>query len=215
MGFGKNKYPELFYLKTIVKPGDYCIDIGANMGYYSVLLSKYAGASGKVFAVEPVPLFAEIWKKNTNRCRYKNLTLFNCALGKNETNAEMGMPFINGVAHHGMTKVVTDESAAFEEKFQVEMKNPDSLFSQIEKIDFIKVDVEGYESIVFDNMIGVLTKHKPLIQSELSGAENRKSVIKTLSALNYKVCILQNNEIIDADQNTIDSYTGDFYFKTK
>lgn len=214
-GFGKKKYPELYYLKSIIKPGYNCIDIGANMGYYSVFMSKYAGAAGKVYAVEPVPLFAEIWKKNVRRCKNRNLILFNYALGAQETTAEMGMPFINGVVHHGMTKVVTEESAGYEKKFRVEMKNPDVLFSEIEKIDFIKVDVEGYESIVFENMTELLKKHKPFIQSELSGSENRNTVINLLKSLDYKTYILRNDEMIEADQDTINSYTGDFYFKTK
>src|SRR5437773_815579 len=63
-GFLKKKYPELFYLNKIIKPGFVCIDIGANMGYYSTFMSRLAGKDGKVFSVEPVPLFADILKLN-------------------------------------------------------------------------------------------------------------------------------------------------------
>ncbi|MDD3686284.1 MAG: FkbM family methyltransferase, partial [Bacteroidales bacterium] len=134
-GMGKTKYPELFYLKEIIKPGFTCIDIGANMGYYSVFMSKFAGSTGRVYAVEPVPLFAEIWKKNTSSSKNKNLTLFNCALGESEGDVEMGMPVINGEVHHGMTKVLSDENSSFNEKFSVSMKNPDQLFEEIKNID--------------------------------------------------------------------------------
>lgn len=212
-GFGKAKYPELFFLKSIIKPGFTCIDIGANMGYYSVFLSKYASENGKVFAVEPVPLFAQIWSKNVKGL--KNIELFNCALGAEETNVEMGMPFINGVVHHGMTKIVTDQTSNYEEKFNVQMKNPDKLFGGIKKIDFIKIDVEGYESIVFENMTETLKKHMPLIQSELSGQENRQKVIELLKPLGYITHILKNGMLNIASDNDILNYNGDFYFKTK
>lgn len=212
-GIGKSDYPELFYLKEIIKPGFTCIDIGANMGYYSVFMSKFAGSTGSVYAVEPVPLFAEIWKKNTASSKNKNLTLFNCALGESEGKVEMGMPVINGEVHHGMTKVLSDENAAFDEKFTVNMKNPDRLFSEINKIDFIKIDVEGYESIVFANMQETILRCKPLIQSELSGAENRIKVINLLQNLDYQCMILKNNNLVLADEETKLNYKGDFYFK--
>jgi hypothetical protein len=57
LGMWKKKYPELFYLDSILKPGNTCIDIGANLGYYSTKMSKLVGISGKVYAIEPIPLF--------------------------------------------------------------------------------------------------------------------------------------------------------------
>ena len=211
-GFGKNKYPELHYLKKIIKPGFYCIDIGANLGYYSVFLSKFSEKKGKVYAVEPVKLFAEIWKKNTNYKHNNNLHLFNYALGASNSTMSMGLPLINGVLHHGMTKLINDDSQDYVEKFNVEMKIPDVLFADIPKIDFVKVDVEGYESIVFENMQKILSAHNPLIQSELSGHENRRKVISILKNLNYKVCVLSQNELVEIDEQGIDGYENDFYF---
>lgn len=215
LGVGKNKYPELFLLKDIIKPGFNCIDIGANMGYYSVFMSKYTGKEGHVYAVEPVPIFADVWKKNTARCKNNNLTLFNFALGECEKEVEMGMPLISGQLHHGMTKIIVDNNTNFNQKFKVKMQSPDVLFEQINKIDFIKIDVEGYESIVFENMKSTINKHKPLIQSELSGEENRSKVISLLEQDGYKTCILQNGKFISADENSKLNYTGDFYFKPK
>ncbi len=213
LGYGKTLYPELHKLKDLIKPGFHCIDIGANMGYYSVFLSKYCGINGKVFAVEPVPLFCEIWKINTKKCANNNLILLNYALGEKESQVEMGMPFVKGEIHHGMTKVISNNKEEYIEKFKVEMKIPDLLFTEIPKIDFIKIDVEGYESLVFENMLGTINKHKPLIQSELSGIENRNKVISTLENIGYKTCILTNNNIVEIEKSNIENYNKDFYFK--
>ncbi|MDD4150921.1 MAG: FkbM family methyltransferase, partial [Bacteroidales bacterium] len=189
-----------------------CIDIGANLGYYSYFLTKISGRLGKVYAVEPVPLFAEIWKRNVNR--YKSLTpvLLPFALGKTDKTVQMGMPAVDGVVHHGMTRVIDNNETGFEKTFSVEMKNPDQLFDNIEHIDFIKIDVEGFETEVFENMKNTLQKHKPLIQAELSGSENRKTSIEILEHIGYNVFFLKQSELISADEKIIETYNGDFYF---
>lgn len=212
-GFGKDKYHEIHYLKTIIKQGFVCVDIGANLGYYSYFLAKYSGNEGKVYAVEPVPIFAQIWRKNLKKYISKRLVLYPYALGESEKIVEMGMPRVNGVVHHGMTKIIDNQETEFEKTFSVEMKNPDLLFEQIEKIDFIKIDVEGYENLVLDNMQKTIKKHKPLIQSELSGTENRNKCISILQNLGYNAFVLQNGELIPADQNLIENHNNDFYFK--
>ncbi|MDD2634701.1 MAG: FkbM family methyltransferase [Bacteroidales bacterium] len=211
-GFGKDKYPELHYLKSIIKPGFVCIDIGANLGYYSYFLAKITGRLGKLYAVEPVPLFAEIWKQNLKR--YKSLmpVLLPFALGKTEKTVQMGMPAIDGVVHHGMTRVIDKSETGFEKTFSVEMKNPDQLFQNIEHIDFVKIDVEGFESEVFQNMKDTLQKHKPLIQAELSGSKNRETSIEILQNIGYNVFFLKQSKLISADKKAIETYNGDFYF---
>lgn len=212
MGWGEKKYQELHYLKEIIKPGFSCIDIGANMGYYSVFLSKYTGPNGKVFSVEPVPLFCEIWKKNTAKTEHKNLTLFPYALGEKESSVEMSTPVINGIFHHGMTKVITDNKKEYDNPFSVEMKNPEQLFSNLDKIDFIKIDVEGYESVVLSNMCEIIKKHKPLIQSELSGDGNREKVIRILTEIGYSVYNLTDRKLVESSPEMIKTIEKDFYF---
>ncbi len=76
LGFFKAKYPELFFLKQILKPGFVCLDIGANVGYYSTVMAQL---TEYVHAIEPVPLFGNIFKKNTQN--YRNITLHAVALG--------------------------------------------------------------------------------------------------------------------------------------
>lgn len=210
-GKWKTEYPELHYLKDIIHEGDLCIDIGANLGYYSFFMSKYAGKTGKVFAVEPIPIFAEIWKKNVAKTKIDNLTLLPYALGETNKNVKMGMPVIDGVLHHGMTKVICDDSN-YEKVFDVQMRNPKELFDSLEKIDFIKVDIEGYESVVFENMKDIIAKHKPLIQSELGGIENRTKSIDILTNLSYKVCVLKDYNLIEISPSEAENYNQDFYF---
>jgi len=211
-GFLKKKYPELFYLKEIVNEADICIDIGANVGYYSVFLSKIVGANGKVFAVEPIPLFAEIWSRNVKRSKVNNLKMYNCALGASEEIVQMGIPEVNGVLHHGMTKIVSTKEEKYIKYFDVEMKVPDELFFNLERLNFIKCDVEGYESVVFDNLQKTIKKFNPIIQSELSGKENRLKVISILKDLGYRAYVLNNNQLDELNEAEYLNVKTDFYF---
>jgi len=213
-GFFKNKYPELFFLKQIIKEGDYCIDIGANLGYYSFFLSKYSGEKGKVFAVEPVPLFQEIWNKNIKSSGYDNLQLFPVALGNEDKPIQLSMPLVNGVIHHGMTKISGTSNEPVAETFNATMRIPDKLFIDLKQLDFIKCDVEGYEHFVFENMVNTIQKFKPIIQCELGGtADNRKKVIQLLESIGYKTYILNNYTLVAASATQKENWSNDFYFK--
>lgn len=212
-GFLKKQYPELFYLNTIVNKGSTCIDIGANVGYYSTMLSRIVGEEGKVFAIEPIPMFVEIWRNNVKRSGVKNLEMFPYALGAENITVQMGIPQYNGVVHHGMTKITSTGDADYVKTFDVEMRIPNELFKNINRLDFIKCDVEGYESEVFSNMIDIIEKFKPKVQSELGGLENRMKVISIFRKLNYSVNILSaNNKLVEVNDEQIKSTNKDFYF---
>jgi len=208
----KSKYPELFYLDTILKQGDTCIDIGANLGYYSTRMAKNVGTNGKVYAVEPIPLFGEIWKRNMRS--FNNAELLPFALGEKTDTVQMGIPIKNGRLHHGMTKITSSAQENYSTTFDVQMRNPDELFAHVEKLDFVKCDVEGYEFHVFSNFTKTLQRCKPLVQSELSGVENRKAVIALFKSLGYKLHILRNGNLHTISLDEALQVEQDFYFKS-
>jgi FkbM family methyltransferase len=215
-GFLKAKYPELFYLKDLVQPGFTCVDIGANVGYYSVFLSKYAGPNGKVYAVEPVPLFSNVFKRNTEKFALNNITLFNCALGAEEKEVTLGTPLIDGVFRHGLTKILDKTNNDSSQTYSAKMEVPDKLFAPLQKIDFLKCDVEGYEVFLFPEMIETLKRCKPIIQIEISSVENRKILMNLLEPLNYQAHKLANKALLAMDRKEAENYEGgDFYFLQK
>ena len=214
-GFLQNKYPELFFLKKIIKPGFVSIDIGANVGYYSTNISKLSGATGKVLAIEPVPLFSNVFKRNAHKFALKNITLHQTALGAENKNISMGTPVIDGVFRHGLTHVLSAENDNTAlETFEAEMKIPDELFANITQLDFIKCDVEGYEIYLFPHLVNTIKKFNPLIQIEISTSENRKIIYELLAPLGYNAFGLKNNELFKLSSNECLNYTlGDLYFK--
>lgn len=215
LGFLKTKYPELFFLKQIVKSGFVSIDIGANVGYYSTNISKLSGPKGKVFAIEPVPLFANVFKRNAHKFALKNIQLYQTALGAENKKIEMGTPVIDGVFRHGLTHVLSNENDnSALETFEAEMRIPDELFANITQLDFIKCDVEGYEIYLFPHLINTIKKFNPLIQIEISTAENRKIIYELLEPLNYQAFGLKNNKLFKLSKEECLTYTlSDLYFK--
>jgi FkbM family methyltransferase len=214
-GFGKSRYPEIFFLKKIIKPGFNCIDIGANMGYYSYFLSKYSGEKGKVYAVEPVPLFAEVLKRNISGGKVHNVQLMPYALGEKNQPVRMGTPVVDGIIHHGMTRITQTEEAAFVQYYDAEMRVPDELFSDLQRLDYIKCDVEGYEHYVFGNMLNLLRRFTPLVQTELSNPEGRKEVIRLFTSLGYTGYRLAVNDQLIPLEAAGEEHSTDYYFLKK
>ncbi len=213
-GYLKSKYPELFHLQKIIKPGFVCLDIGANVGYYATFLSDLSGPEGKVLAVEPVPLFAAILKKNLGSNRLKNTEIYPFALGSEEKEITLGTPTINGVFRHGLTKIVDQDEAKSLQTFTAKMKIPDVLFNDLQKLDFVKCDVEGYETILFPQMLKTLLRFKPLIQIEINSPENRKVLIELLKPLGYQAYCLINGALTPLKkEEELNWENGDYYFK--
>ncbi|MDF7814555.1 FkbM family methyltransferase [Hymenobacter sp. YC55] len=217
-GWGKRQYPELFFLEKIIKPGYVCLDIGANLGYYSVALSRLAGPEGQVLAVEPIPMFQAIWQDNVKRSGIRNLTLLPYALGGQNTTVQMGTPERDGLLHHGMTKVAaSNPNEHYARTYEVPMRVPDDLLSNLPRLDFVKCDVEGFEFEVFRHMQATLRRFQPLIQTELNGLENRRAVVNLLAELGYKPFILsERSELVPCMEAQLQSaVTADFYFQPR
>lgn len=212
VGMLKSKYPELFFLKKIIRQGDTCLDIVANVGYYSHFLCKYVGIQGKVYAVEPISDFSTIMMKNIPKKYRKNFVLYPYALGGEEKKIEMGLPIVDGIIHHGMTHIMNQqEQQAVAKIFEVEMKVPDKLFSEISKLDFVKCDVEGYEYFVFSNMQDTFSKHKPIVQCELGG-NYKNDTLNLMKSLGFFVYVLENHYLKLLQEEQILQYANDVYF---
>jgi FkbM family methyltransferase len=212
LGFFRGKYPELFFLNQIIRKGDVCIDLGANVGYYSTRLSELTGEEGKVYAVEPVLLFRDLLKKNLERFNCDNVQIVPYALGAENKSIRMGTPEVNGVFRHGLTRVIGEEQEQYAQTYEVEMRVPDELFKDLERLDFVKCDVEGYETHIFPYFMKTIGRFRPLIQMEISSEENRRLLFQLLEG--YAVYGLRNGSLSEMSREEALQYNeGDFYFR--
>jgi len=155
------------------------IDIGANVGVYSMELSN---VSNKVYAFEPL---ASEYNK-IKYYKYDNIALFNFALGSENSVRKINIPINDNVPE---CLLVSLEQNFFNQKsIKIKVKKFDSLkkFQNL-KIDFVKIDVEGYEFKVLLGMKKLISKLKPifLVEIEKRHSKDYLKVFKMFQKNNY------------------------------
>jgi len=146
-----------YFLKN-VSEGDMVLDIGANIGYYTLIFAKLVGEKGKVFAFEPDPSNFEILKKNVTTNNFQNVILENVAVTNSTGTTELYLS-TKDMGHHRIYK------SKHMSKNHVSVKTirlDDYLNSNsfLEKISFVKLDVEGSEFGSLKGMEKILSQNK-------------------------------------------------------
>jgi FkbM family methyltransferase len=206
-GLISGRYPELAMMRRLLRPGDVCVDIGANLGYYSVEMARAVGPGGRVLAVEPVPMFRRILSRNLAGA--DNVEILPYALGAEDGRISLGTPLIDGVFRHGRTHVVSGQDEVLGATYEVEVRRPDDLFADLERIDYVKCDIEGYEGVVFPNLRMSLERHRPIVQVEITGAENRTAITQMMREMGYATYAVSGKALIPIE---LESPGGDFFF---
>jgi len=211
----REQYPENYLIQRLVKPGDHVIDLGANLGYYTIPISRIIGSAGKVWAVEPIPIFNEVLTANKALSPHpENITQLPYALGdRDHETITMHVPVQNGTIRHGLSAVQQDQHEQHTEflTFEVQGYNPATLFKDRERVDFIKCDVEGYEGHIIPHLTELIQQCKPVMQIEISPQENRHALYHLLAPLGYTVYKLAY-PALKKGANALDQGGGDYYF---
>lgn len=152
---------ELF--EQTVKEGDTILDLGANLGYFSLVGAKIAGKSGKVYAFEPEPNNYKYLLKNIEENKY-NIIPVNKATADKKDKAKLFIcPYDSG--HHTLNQfegISSYRPADPDKKEYVEIETVKlDDFLKDEKIDVVKMDVEGCEVMTLKGMENIIKKYKP------------------------------------------------------
>ena len=136
------------FISAVVRSGDVCLDIGANFGWYTTLLHRLCGARGSVHAFEPVPnIFARLERNVRLAGSPPNIHLNNVALGDAPGAVTMHQ-FAGLTSGHSSLSTMgrTDYTA-----LQCPMITLDSYLEEhhLEQVNFVKVDIEGAELMLF------------------------------------------------------------------
>jgi len=151
----KNDLYEIELLQQLIKPGDHVLDIGANIGFYAKIISNLVGEKGKVYCFEPDKTNYNYLVKNTKGI--SNITLFNLAVSDKEEVIKVYKSKLLNVDHR--TYPVNNYDSVEE----INAKNIDGMLGiDIEKIDFIKIDIQGFELTAFKGMQNLLSKQNNL-----------------------------------------------------
>ena len=187
-----------YHLPQLVGRSATAIDIGANLGYYTRPLADIVGNDGRVYAVEPVPVIFEVLKRNV--AGRKNVTLLNYALGGEERTIEMANDSVAAAGYFGTGRnFVSDGELSGEAiKFTAEMRRGSELFAELERVDFIKCDIEGYERVVIPEMRAIIERHHPTVLIETDG-QTRHEIIEMFTQMGYRAYMLEGGKEVALD----------------
>ena len=186
------KEPELRVVRYLVKSGDTVIDIGANIGVYSKILSELVGPDGHIYSIEPFPSTFEILCYNVRKLHLDNVEPINVAISDSQGVVTMAIPYdSSGAETHYRASIATDYAEKGKTKeTNIKATTIDYRFlSASETISFIKCDVEGHELACIKGAVKFLTQSQAAWFIEVSGEPD-----DTDSAAHYVFKILKDQD---------------------
>jgi FkbM family methyltransferase len=170
-------------------------DIGANLGFFSLVAARLVGPGGRVFAFEPAPDNAEAIRRNAELNLLRNIVVMPRAVSSRRGSARL--------------QVVDDQSWSRLEEFgehpdtervlEVETVAIDELVGsgELPPPAFVKIDVEGAELAVLEGMLETIDEHRPAIVCELHGTH--EGFAAAMAAHSYRTINLEGPRPIDQD----------------
>lgn len=198
--------PDLAVIGLLTKPGDTVLDIGANFGLFTRFLSESVGKEGRVFSFEPTGDMFEVLEGSCSALGLENVGLFRLALSDRSGVSEMVIPVReDGTLNHYEASLAGGTAAPGEapsgKALRVETCTLDDFCDRngLERIDFIKCDVEGHEIEVFSGARGTLSRHRPTLLVEVndpldSGGHGTK-FLELVQELAYEVHTLHDGRL--------------------
>ena len=175
-------------INKIVKAGDWVVDIGANIGYYTLLLAKLVGPKGKVISFEPDPTSFKILKKSIKANNFKNIILENKAI----TDKNQEIDFYLSKKDTRLHQIFNNPNS--KEVLRIQTTTLDDYLKNFSAvINFVKIDIEGAEPLALQGMtktikknsnIKIITEYVPN-HLKLSGCDG-ENYLKNLANLNFK-----------------------------
>ena len=143
----------------LVRPGDTVLDIGANLGLVTLILSSLVGETGQVHAFEPIPALQENIVRSAEKNGVSNITVHRMALGNETRMQELSVP----PGHAGRASFVSERQNAQDTKIAVPVERLSTVLAResIGAIRLIKIDVEGFEAEVLRGAIECFSKTPP------------------------------------------------------
>lgn len=178
-------------VKNLVKPGMVVVDVGANIGYFTVIFAKLAGNAGKVYAFEPDPYNYDLLSRNIKLNNLSNVVLIPRALSDRAGKIKLFLDKTNLGNMSFASQNISDDGGEIE----VETITLDDYLGG-QNADLIKIDVQGAEGLVLSGAGKTLENSHPKILMEFwpyglknLGADPR-GLLRGLANKGFKIKIL-------------------------
>jgi len=200
--------------RKIIKPSNIFLDLGANIGYFSLLAAKLAGENGKIFSFEPEPKNFYYLQKNIEANNYKNIYPFQKAVSdKNGTTELFICEYDSG--HHTIkqyegVEIYSHGRPTEKKPIKIETISLDKfLEDKVNHVDVIKIDIEGAEVLAVGGMKNILNKNRnikilmeffPLFIKKMG--DSPEKLIKTLmDELGFNIFVIGHDYSMEKEKN--------------
>jgi FkbM family methyltransferase len=201
-------------LRNTLKPGMTFVDVGANIGYFTVLAAKLVGQTGKVVAFEPEPHNHHLLRRNVSRNRLTNVSMLRCALG-----ATPGTAMIHRSAtNFGDHRIYGDANSAALTQVSVETFDRAIAGQGVRLPDVVKMDTQGFECHILHGMeqffaaghpATVLTEYWPHGMTRSGG--DPTAFLQSFANHGFTASVLtRDGRCLDTPVNSINDYLPSF-----
>src|SRR5882762_8460461 len=198
--FREGYEPELAYLERALSPGNTFVDVGANLGIYTLVASRIVGPSGRVIAFEPSSQSFSLLKANITLNGFTNVQVFPAAVSD-----KIGKAFLYDGPDPGQNSLGRDPRLEPKGE-EVVTQSLDRALSQasVECVHVIKIDVEGAEELVLRGADTVVTAHRPIIIFEINQEASTRLGLSSrgawdlLNRLGYRFVSIRGSAVHEA-----------------
>lgn len=184
---------ETDFISSLIKEGDVVVDAGANIGYYTLLLAKLVGNTGKVYSFEPNPSSFNILRKNIKKNGINNVQSFDVALCDNNGHGKL---YINDY-NKGDNRIYRIDDK--QDGITIKNASLDQIIPPHEHVDFIKMDTQGAEVLILKGMKRILKNYRPMMIIEYwpiglkRARTGAKELLEILTANGYQYQMIDEN----------------------
>jgi len=198
----------LFLIKDYIKKDDICFDIGSYHGEYIYQIEKYTNPKN-IYAFEPIKSQYKVLKK-----LFKKSNIFNIALSDSIKNAKIKVPILNdgqiAFTRSKLNKEIVEDNEVDFLSYNISCDTLDNfcINNKIDRINFIKIDVEGSEFDILKGGYNTLKKFKPIMIIEIEDRHHQNDkineIFKFIDSIGYEIKFF---DLISFDFKSIDLFS--------
>lgn len=175
-----------------IPAGAVVYDVGANVGYYSLLAAILAGKAGHVYAFEPLPRNVDFLRRHVILNKLEdNITVFEVAVSDRTGEAAFDLGASASMGHLADTGEIKVKQVRLDDMWAAgEVKPP----------DFMKIDVEGAEFEVLNGARKLLKTHQPILFLDTHNREAHKLTVELLAELDYELQCLDGKPLPESKE---------------
>ena len=173
------------FMISRLKPGWTCVDVGANFGFYTLIMADMVGTDGHVVAVEPNPSVSERLSRSVAVNGFSERVSLHCRAVTDQNDQSLTFVIPSGEPKNGHLSSLRDGPIPHgDSSITVRSSTLDSIVENFNRVSFVKIDAEGSEEMILAGMKNTLMQHRPelLLEYNFSRANFPRQMLEALSS---------------------------------